>query len=157
MVWWPLLCNLWLARGFPLFIPGPLGYSTDASGRVSYIDNQHFAAYGQPGWWSCFLYDGACTTTECGLAQILVGNASVQIPTYRATMRVGTRPWEIDRWTKRRCIGLQAILNTVYPRVVVRGAFVVDRCFGPLFDHQGLIPGDSRWRRCWWWCWWWPV
>ncbi|VDK31613.1 unnamed protein product [Taenia asiatica] len=27
---------------------GPLGYSTDASGRVSYMDNQHFAAYGQP-------------------------------------------------------------------------------------------------------------
>ncbi|KAM7541401.1 hypothetical protein Aperf_G00000041194 [Anoplocephala perfoliata] len=27
---------------------GPLGYSTDGSGRVSYMDNQHFAAYGQP-------------------------------------------------------------------------------------------------------------
>ncbi|VUZ47767.1 unnamed protein product [Hymenolepis diminuta] len=27
---------------------GPLGYSTDSSGRVSYMDNQHFAAYGQP-------------------------------------------------------------------------------------------------------------
>ncbi|VDO07487.1 unnamed protein product [Rodentolepis nana] len=27
---------------------GPLGYSTDPPGRVSYMDNQHFAAYGQP-------------------------------------------------------------------------------------------------------------
>ncbi|KAL5111745.1 Homeobox protein Meis3 [Taenia crassiceps] len=27
---------------------GPLGYTTDPSGRVSYMDNQHFAAYGQP-------------------------------------------------------------------------------------------------------------
>ncbi|CDS41449.1 homeobox protein meis3 [Echinococcus multilocularis] len=27
---------------------GPLGYSTDASSRVSYMENQHFAAYGQP-------------------------------------------------------------------------------------------------------------